>query len=88
MLEKVREWNIPWIVDPVSKLASVSLTLVVISFGALLIGAGLEISEVTKTTSVLSETFYGCLATYLGRRLSIGTKQFSGDNPTTQEPSK
>lgn len=82
MIDKVKELSIPWIVDPDKKVASVTLTLLMISFTALMIGAGLEIAEVTKTTSVLAETFYGCLATYLGRKMSFGGKAYSSEQPT------
>jgi hypothetical protein len=69
-----------WITDPKDGKASITLTLVVISFAAAIIGAGLEIAGVTKTTSILMELFVGNLATYLGRRLSFGGKVGSSES--------
>lgn len=72
-----------WLVDPTTNTKSVTLTLMVIAFTAAMIGAGLEIAAITKTTSILMEMFVGCLSTYLGRRITFG-KNTGSSEPTTE----
>lgn len=64
---------------------SVTLTLTVISFIALLVACGLEIAGVVKSTSVLLELFGANVAMYLGRRISIGNKVFDGSKEKENE---
>ncbi len=85
MLDKLKEINLFWLVDPKTKKVSVSLTMLVISFAALLIGCGLEMAEVTKSTSVLVEIFYANVALYFGRRFSFKGQAFSSEPPTTEK---
>ena len=47
---------------------SVTLTLLIASFAALLIGAGLEMAGIIKSTSILPELFYANAALYAGRK--------------------
>lgn len=68
-----------WLTDPKTKDKSVSLTLLMISFVGIIISGSLEISGIVNTTSVLPEIFYGCCATYFGRRIKFGNKEF-GEN--------
>jgi len=73
-----------WLQDPVSGKPSVTLTLTVVTFIACLVAAGLEMTEVVKSTSMVLELFLANAATYLGRRWTSGTKQIEG---ATNEPS-
>lgn len=60
-----------WISDPKDNKPSVSLTLLIISF-LLVIGAViLEVLGKIDTTSISAEIFFGCAATYFGRRISF-----------------
>lgn len=69
-----------WISDPVAKVPSVTLTFAVVFGVALLIAAGLEVAGLVKSTSILLEAFVGTLATYLGRRISWGSKSYSAES--------
>jgi hypothetical protein len=60
-----------FIKDPKTSQKSVSLTLLLISFIALLVGGGLEMFEVIKTVSVLENLFFTCAGLYFGRRINI-----------------
>lgn len=68
-----------FIKDPVTKIKSVSLTLLVLSVCCAIIAGSLEMFGVVKTTSIFSEFMYSSLALYFGRRLNIGSKNFSSD---------
>ena len=68
-----------WVKDPVSKLPSVSLTLLVVSFTGVLVAGALNMAGVVSSTSLFSEVFYSCSALYFGRRLNFGGKNFSSD---------
>lgn len=50
---------------------STTQTLLIISFCLLIIGCGLEMTEIVKSTSTLPELFFGCLAAYTGRRMKF-----------------
>lgn len=71
--------------DPVNKQPSVTLTLVVISFAIAVIAAGLEISGVTKGTSIVLELFVGNLSVYIGRRLTFSNKTYGPETATNGE---
>lgn len=59
-----------WLIDPTTKLPSVSLTLLVISFAALLVASGLHLKHLTDNTSSLLQTFVTCSGLYFGRRFN------------------
>jgi enamine deaminase RidA (YjgF/YER057c/UK114 family) len=79
-------FNLPWVKDPKDGSASVSLTMLAVSFIAVLIAAGLQMADVIKDTSVVLELFYGNLALYFGRRFSVNNKNFSSDNSQSPPP--
>ena len=60
-----------WLIDPSTGKPSVSLTLLIISFMALVIASGLHLKQLTNNTSSLLELFYACASLYFGRRLSF-----------------
>lgn len=68
-----------WITDPQTKLASVSLTMLVVTFVATLVAAGLNMAEVVKDTSCMTELFYANVALYFGRRFSVGKTTASSE---------
>ncbi len=68
-----------WVKDPVGKLPSVSLTLVMVTFVGVLVAGALEMAGVVKSTSLFGEIFYSSIALYFGRRMTIGNKNFSSD---------
>ena len=55
---------------------SVTLTLVVISFTLAIVAGILHMLGKVETTSIFLEMFWGCLATYLGRRFNMGGKTY------------
>lgn len=57
-----------FLTDPKSKAPSVSLTLLVVSFVALLVASTFHISGVTQNTSSLTELFGITASLYFGRR--------------------
>jgi hypothetical protein len=57
-----------WIKDPKTKEASVSLSLMVISFTALLAASTLHLAKLTENTSSLTELFVTTAGLYFGRR--------------------
>lgn len=59
-----------WIKDPKSKEESVSLTLVVIAGILCVIGAGLEMSGIVKSTSILMELYLSSCGLYFGRKFT------------------
>ena len=64
--------------DPKDDSPSVSLTFLVISF---VLVTGCSISTIlgyTKDTEPLMQLFYATAALYFGRRVSFGSKTFSG----------
>lgn len=75
LYNKLKNLDLPWVIDPKDKAPSVSLTLLVISFIAVLISWGLVLSgKVTEVGPVL-ELLYASMANYFGRRLSISTSK-------------
>ena len=57
-----------WVVDPKDGARSVSLTFLVVSFSALVIGSGLEMAKVVESTGGLVELFGICAGLYFGRK--------------------
>jgi hypothetical protein len=74
-----------WLKDPKTKEPSVSLTLLCLSFVALLVASTFHISGVVENTSSLLELFYANVALYFGRRFSMNGKNFSSDPAPKQE---
>jgi hypothetical protein len=72
-----------WITDPKTKESSVSLTLMVISFVALLGASTLHISKLTENTSSLTELFVTTAGLYFGRRFQ--TKSGNSIDPKSEE---
>jgi hypothetical protein len=68
-----------FISDPKDKQPSVSLTLLMVSFLAILVGAGLHMYGKVEDTSVLAELFYTTSALYFGRRFNFNNKTFSSE---------
>jgi hypothetical protein len=68
-----------WVDDPVTKLPSVSLTLLVVSFAAVIVAGALNMAGVVASTSLFSEVFYSTVALYFGRRMTVGSKVVSAD---------
>lgn len=59
-----------WIEDPKTKEPSISLTIVVITGILCLIGAGLEMGGVVKSTSMLMELYLTACGLYFGRKFT------------------
>lgn len=59
-----------WIIDPKTKEPSISLTMVVVMGVLCIIGAGLEMSGVVKSTSILMELFLTSCGLYFGRKFT------------------
>lgn len=68
-----------FVTDPVNKLPSVSLTILIVAFTAVLVAGSLEMAGVVKSTSLFSEVFYSAVALYFGRRFSSNGKVFSSE---------
>lgn len=68
--------------DPTTQLPSVSLTLLGISFIVVLGFSVATALEYVKDPGPLTELFYACAALYFGRRVQVGTKNFSSDKET------
>ncbi len=71
--------------DPKDKQPSVTLTMLVISFLALLSASTLHLSKFTDHTSSLSELFYACCSLYFGRRLNFAGKTFDNASNDLQQ---
>lgn len=57
-----------WLNDPKDKLPSVSLSLLMFSFVALIIASVLHMTGKINETSSLTELFYACGGLYFGRK--------------------
>ena len=79
MLDKLKNLNLFWVVDPRTKEISVSLTLLMITFLGSIVACGLEMAGKIESTSSIVELFYATTALYFGRRMSFGGKAFSSD---------
>lgn len=67
----------PWVIDPNTKLPSVSLTNLFIATLFLIVAASLHLAGKVETTSIAIEYFGISSALYFGRRINIGKKEFS-----------
>jgi hypothetical protein len=74
-----------WITDPTTKLKSVSLTMLAVSFVVVLVSAGLHMADKVKDTSVVMELFYTTAALYFSRRVSIKGKDFEASPSQLKE---
>lgn len=68
-----------WLNDPKTKEASVSLTMLVVTFVGTILAACLHMAGKVESTSVMSELFYGNVALYFGRRFSVGQVSASSE---------
>lgn len=73
-----------WLRDPKTKEYSVSLSLMVISFVALLCASTLHLAKMTENTSSLTELFGICTSLYFGRRFQ-GKSGNTLEGSTTKE---
>lgn len=60
-----------WLKDPKDSKPSVSLTLMVISFVALLAASTFHLAKLTENTSSLTELFMTTCGLYFGRRIQL-----------------
>lgn len=65
--------------DPKTKEPSVSLTLLLVSFGGVLLAACMQMAGIISDTSVLTELFYANTALYFGRRFTFKNNNFSSE---------
>lgn len=70
--------KIPWIIDPKAKEESVTATLVVVSTIVMVTAIALEMAGKVKGTNLVTDFFWGSLATYMGRKLTFGKGQVAG----------
>ena len=63
-----------WVTDPKDGAESITLTIVVISTIVMVVSIGLELMGRAKGTNLVTDFFWGSLATYLGRRIGFGNK--------------
>lgn len=68
--------NLPWVVDPVKKQPSVSLTNFVISMLSVIVVGWLKVTGKVNDTSIFLEYFGISCALYFGRNLSISGRQY------------
>jgi hypothetical protein len=67
----------PYLVDPKTNIKSVSLTLLVVSFTATIIAAGLQIAGAVGNVSVLVELTLSTAALYFGRAMTFKGQTYS-----------
>ena len=68
-----------WITDPKTKEPSVSLSMLVVVFVGTLIAACLNMADIVKDTSCMTELFYANVALYFGRRFTVGKTTASSE---------
>lgn len=68
-----------WLTDPKTKEASVSLTMLIITFVGSLIAATLHMLGKVDDTSIMTDLFYANTALYFGRRFSIKNKDYNSE---------
>lgn len=68
-----------WVKDPSTGLKSVSLTILIVSFTAVIVAGSLNMAGVVATTSLFTEIFYASTALYFGRKMTVNNKNFSAD---------
>lgn len=74
-MKKSKVFNLKWIADPSTGIASVSLTNFVLSVIFLLVVSVLQLMGKVDNTSIAVEYFVGSGSLYFGRRLSFGNKE-------------
>lgn len=72
--------NLPFILDPITKKPSVSLTNLAISIFFLLVSASLDLAGKVKDTSIATEYFGISSALYFSRRISINGRNYSSES--------
>lgn len=60
-----------FLIDPKTKIESVSLTLLLISFAALIVAGVLEMFGKVDTVSIFEALFLTCSGLYWGRRIKL-----------------
>jgi hypothetical protein len=68
-----------WVIDPVTKEPSVSLTILTVAFTAVVVAGAFEMTGVVKSTSIFLELFFSSAALYFGRRFSFKGQNFSSE---------
>lgn len=68
-----------WVTDPKTKEQSVSLSMLMVSFVALLVACALNMAEIIKDTSSLTELFFANVALYFGRRFNVKGNEYSSE---------
>jgi hypothetical protein len=77
--------TIPFVLDPITKKASVSLTKLVISILFLLVSAALDLAGKVRDTSIALEYFGVSSALYFSRRININGRSFSSESEQKNE---
>jgi hypothetical protein len=72
--------KLPFVQDPITKKASVSLTNLVISTLFLLVAASLDLLGKVKDTSIALEYFGVSSALYFSRRINVNGREFSSES--------
>lgn len=68
-----------WLKDPKTKEESISLTLLVVSFIAVLVSGTFQVIGRLESTGPFTELLYSFVALYWGRRFTFGGKQFTSE---------
>lgn len=77
--------SLPFVLDPITKKASVSLTNLVISILFLLVAAAMDLAGKVKDTSIALEYFGISSALYFSRRVNINGRNFSSESEQKNE---
>ena len=77
--------SLPFILDPISKKPSVSLTNLIVSILFLLVAAALDLAGKVRDTSVALEYFGISSALYFSRRVTINGRSFSSESEKNKE---
>lgn len=77
--------NLPFILDPLTKQPSVSLTNLAISILFLLVSASLDLAGKVKDTSIAVEYFGISSALYFSRRMTINGRTYSSEREEENE---
>lgn len=85
----MKDLDLPWVVDPITKKPSVSLSNFVISGLFLLVIGALHVAGKVQETGIALEYFGISSALYFGRRFTFGSKVYESAIPETQsQPEK
>ena len=84
----MKNLNLPFVVDPKTKDASVSLTLLTVSFIAAMTAAWMHMFNKIDDTSIIIEIFYASCGLYFGRKININGKTFSSDVTSPTNPNQ